>query len=59
MRLDILWYLLSTATIASELKSDIETTNDTPYLALMGELNGVYCKDLEENLRRYNSTVLY
>ena len=33
-------------------------TKDTPYLAL-GELWGVYCEDLEENLLRYNGTPLY
>ena len=28
--------------------------NKTPYLAIMGELWGVYCKDLRENCLRYN-----
>ena len=33
-------------------------TQDNPYLALAGELWGVYCEDLEEKLPRYNGTAL-
>ena len=32
---------------------------DTPYLALKGELWGVFCEDFQENWPRYNSTALY
>ena len=34
-------------------------TKDTPYLALTGNIWGVFCKDLGENWPRYNSTALY
>ena len=44
---------------AVEQKSDTELTRDTPYLALTGELWGVYCEDLGENWPRYNGTALY
>ena len=37
----------------AEYQSDAGSTNDTPYLALMGEL----C--LSENWLRYNGTTLY
>ena len=37
---------------AAERKSDFKLTIDTPYLALTGELLGVYCVDLGENLPR-------
>ena len=40
-------------------ESDIRITTDTPYLALTGELWGVYCEDLGENWSRYNGTALY
>ena len=33
----------------AECKSDLEFTKHTPYLALTGELWGVYSKDLGEN----------
>ena len=32
---------------------------DTPYLALMGELRGVFCEYLWENWQRYNGIALY
>ena len=32
---------------------------DTRYLALTGELWGVYCDDMGENWPRYNGTALY
>ena len=32
---------------------------DTPYLALTGELWGVYCEDFGETWPRYNGTALY
>ena len=32
-----------------EHKSDFELTINTPYLALMGELWGVYCEDFEKS----------
>ena len=34
-------------------------TKDTPYLALTGELWGVFCADLSKNWSRYNGTALY
>ena len=36
----------------AEYQSDAESTNDTPYLALTGELWGVYCEYLRENWRQ-------
>ena len=36
-----------------------ELTKDTPYLALTGELWGVFCEYLWENLLCYNGTALY
>ena len=50
---------MGTAMTAVELKSDFKVTLDTPYLALMGELRGLYPKDLGENLPPYNCTTLY
>ena len=44
---------------AAEHKSDFKLTTNIPYLALTGELWGVYCKNLGENWPRYNSTALY
>ena len=35
---------------ASERNSDFKLTTDTPYLALTGELWGVYYENIEENL---------
>ena len=44
----------------AESESDYRITTDTPYLALTGELWGVYCKDYGEHLPRYyNGTALY
>ena len=40
-------------------ESDIRITTGTPYLALTGELWGVYCEDFGENRPRYNGTALY
>ena len=44
----------------TELKyaSEIEFTKDTPYLALTGELRGVFCDDFGENWPRCNGTAL-
>ena len=44
---------------AAECKSDFELTKSTPYLALKGELWGIYCEDLGENGLHYNGTVLH
>ena len=44
---------------SSRTKSDFKLATDTPYLALTGELWGVYCEDLWENRPRYNDTALY
>ena len=38
-----------TVITVTESESDIRITTDTPYLALMGELWGVYCEDFGEN----------
>ena len=45
--------------IEAEYQSDAGTTKDTPYLALTGELWGVFCEYLWENQPRYNGTPLY
>ena len=45
--------------IVAEYQSDAGTTKDTPYLALTGELWGVFCEYLWENQPRYNGTALY
>ena len=37
----------------------LDPTKDTPYLALTGELWGVFCEYLWENWSRYNSTTVY
>ena len=36
-------------------KSEVELTKDAPYLALTGELWGVFCEDLDENWPRCNA----
>ena len=38
----------------TELKSDFKLITHTPYLALTGELWGVYCEDFRENWLRFN-----
>ena len=38
----------------AEYESEAIRTKDTPYLALAGELWGVFCEDLGENRTRYN-----
>ena len=35
------------------------STKDTPYLALTGELSGVFCEYSWENWPRYKGTALY
>ena len=40
-------------------KSNFKLKTATPYLALTGELWGVYYENFEENWPRYNGTVLY
>ena len=44
--------------IEAEHQSDAGTTKHTPYLALTGELWGVFCEYLWENQPRYNDTAL-
>ena len=39
-----------TAITMAESESNFRITTGAPYLALTGELWGVYCEDLEENL---------
>ena len=43
----------------AERKSNIRLTKDTPYLALTGEVRGVFCEDFEENWPRYSGTALH
>ena len=43
----------------TEYQSDAAATKDTPYLALTGELWGVFCEYLWENWPRYNGNTLY
>ena len=40
--------IYDTAMTGAELKSDVKFTTGTPYLALMGEVWGVYCEHLEK-----------
>ena len=47
------------AGIEAEYQSDAGSTNDTLYLALMGELWGVFCEYLSENWPHFNGTTLY
>ena len=47
-----------TAMTLAEYKSDFETTKHAPYLALVGELWGVFGDDFGENIPRYNRTTL-
>ena len=44
---------------ATEHKSDLKLKTDTPYLALMGELWGVYYENFEEKWPCYNGTTLF
>ena len=46
----------SNAMATAEHKSDIELPEDIPYLALTGELLGVFSEDLGENWPRYKGT---
>ena len=39
--------------IGAEYECKFEPVKDTPYLALTGELWGVFCDDFRENQRRY------
>ena len=43
----------------TEHQSDAGSTKDTPYLALTGELWGVFSEYFWENWPRYNGTALY
>ena len=45
--------------IEAEYQSDAGTTKDTPYLALTGELWGVFSEYLWENQPGYHRTALY
>ena len=49
----------NTAMTMTERKSNTGLTKCAPYLALTGELWGVFCEDFGENRLRYNGTVLY
>ena len=41
------------------LNQEFEPTKDTPYLALTGELWGVFCENFGKNWPRYNGTALH
>ena len=43
----------------AEYQSGAKSTKDTPYLALTGELWGVFWEYIWENWPRYNGTALY
>ena len=43
----------------AEYESDVGYTEDTPYLALTGELWDVFCEYFWENWPRHNGTALY
>ena len=43
----------------ADYKSDAVSTKDAQYIALTGELWGVFCKYFWENWPRYNGTALY
>ena len=43
----------------AEYQSDAESTKDTPYLALTGELWDVFCEYFFLDWSRYNGTALY
>ena len=47
------------AGIESDYQSDSGFPNDTPYLALAGELWDVFCEYLWENWPRYSGTALW
>ena len=49
------FYILTVA----KNKSAFELTKENPYLALMGELQGAFCKDLGKKRPCYNGIVLY
>ena len=48
-----------TSMTATGCKSDFKLTTDTPYLAFMAELWGVFYENFEENWLHYKSTALY
>ena len=48
-----------TAVTGPEYESEIESTKDTPYLTLTGELRYVFCENFGWNWPCYNSTTLY
>ena len=43
----------------AKCQSDVGFTKDTPYLALTGEIWGVFCEYFWENSPRYDGTALY
>ena len=53
------YFTYDTTITVAESESDIKITAGTPYLALQGDLWGVYCEDLGENWPRYNRIALY
>ena len=58
-RSNITWYYLQHCSNWDRNKSEVELTNDTPYLALKGELCGIFFEGLGENGPGYNATALY
>ena len=45
--------------VKQNINQECQITNYIPYLALTGELWGVFCEDLVETWQRYNDTAIY
>ena len=54
----ILYTVVSTTVTTAEHNTKFVLTKDTPYLALAGELGGVYYDAFQKNWSSYNSTVV-
>ena len=59
MQSNISWYYVQHYSDSDKHKSDFQLTEDTPYLALMGEIWGVCCEDFGEDKLCYNGIALY
>ena len=58
-RYNAVQYCKITTRVEEEYQSDVGSTKDSPYLALTGEVWGVFCEYFWENWPRYNSIALY
>ena len=58
-RSNITYYIYISRVTEAKYKSEFEHTKHTPYLALTGELCGVFCEDFGGDPPRYNGTALY